>query len=164
METFPRYWVFVRGIHQSPVNSQDKGQWPGALVFSLVCAWINGWVNNREAGDLRRRHRAHYDTTVMWFHVMTSRLLKAEATYKVLPVIKNVVPEADINGRAFKLSLSLIPASGTTLLISCQWYIVQGGNGSSEGKISCHFFIIMLFYISGTLISILISGSKEDGL
>ena len=26
--------------------------------------WINGWVNNREAGDLRRNH-AHYDVTVM---------------------------------------------------------------------------------------------------
>ena len=24
--------------------------------LSLICAWINGWVNNREAGDLRR-HR-----------------------------------------------------------------------------------------------------------
>ena len=34
------------------------------LMFSLIYAWINGWVNNREAGDLRR-HRAHYDVTVM---------------------------------------------------------------------------------------------------
>ena len=39
------------------------GQWRGALMFSLICAWINGWVNNREAGDLRR-HRTHYDVTV----------------------------------------------------------------------------------------------------
>ena len=61
---FPRYWPFVRGIHRSPVNSPHKGQWRGALMFSLICAWINGWVNNREAGDLRR-HRAHYDVTVM---------------------------------------------------------------------------------------------------
>ena len=49
---FPRYWPFVRGIHRSPVNSPHKGQWRGALMFSLICAWINGWVNNREAGDL----------------------------------------------------------------------------------------------------------------
>ena len=35
-----------------------------ALVFSLICAWINGCVNNREAGDLRR-HRAHCDVTVI---------------------------------------------------------------------------------------------------
>ena len=49
---FPRYWPFVRGIHRSPVNSPDKGQWRGALMFSLICAWINGWVNNREADDV----------------------------------------------------------------------------------------------------------------
>ena len=37
---FPRYWTFVRGIHRSLVNSPHKGQWRGALVFSLICAWI----------------------------------------------------------------------------------------------------------------------------
>ena len=58
------YWPLVRGIHRSPVNSPHKGQWRGALMFSLICVWINGWVNNREAGDLRR-YRAHYDVTVM---------------------------------------------------------------------------------------------------
>ena len=31
---------------------------------SLICVWINDWVNNREAGDLRR-YRAHYDVIVM---------------------------------------------------------------------------------------------------
>ena len=61
---FPRYWPFVRGIHRSPVNSPYKGQWRGALMFSLIGVWITGWVNNPEAGDLRR-HRAHYDVTVM---------------------------------------------------------------------------------------------------
>ena len=61
---FPRNWPFVRGIHRSPVNSPHKGQWRGALMFSLICVWINGWVNNREAGDLRR-YRAHYDVIVM---------------------------------------------------------------------------------------------------
>ena len=60
----PRYWPFVREIHWSPVNSPHKGQWLGALMFSLICAWLNDWINNREAGDLRR-HRAHYDVTVV---------------------------------------------------------------------------------------------------
>ena len=46
-------------------KSPHKGQWRGVLKFSLICAWINGWVNNYEAGDLRC-HRAHYDVTVMW--------------------------------------------------------------------------------------------------
>ena len=61
---FPRYWPFVPEIHQSPVNSLHKGQWRGDLVFSLIWAWINGWVNNHEAGDLRY-HRSCYDVTVM---------------------------------------------------------------------------------------------------
>ena len=55
---FPRYWPFVRGIHRAPVNSPHKGQLRGALMFPLICAWIDGWVNNREAGDLRR-HCGH---------------------------------------------------------------------------------------------------------
>ena len=61
---FLRYWPFVWGIHWSPVNSPQKGQWHGTLMFSLVCAWINGWVNNPEAGDLRC-YVVNYDVTVM---------------------------------------------------------------------------------------------------
>ena len=61
---FPHYWPFVREIHRSPVNSPHKGQWRGALMFSLICVWINGWVNNRKAGDLRC-YCAHYDVIVM---------------------------------------------------------------------------------------------------
>ena len=61
---FPRYWPLVRGIHRPAVNSPHKGQWRGVLMFSLICVWINGWVNNREADDLRR-YRAHYDFIVM---------------------------------------------------------------------------------------------------
>ena len=61
---FPCYWPFVQGIHRWPVNPPHKGQWLRALMFSLISAWINGWVTNREAGDLRR-NRARYDVTVM---------------------------------------------------------------------------------------------------
>ena len=67
---FPRHWTFVRGIHRWPVNSPHKSQWRGALMFSLIFAWINGWANNREAGDLRR-HRAHYDVSVMEMREMS---------------------------------------------------------------------------------------------
>ena len=61
-----RNWPFMRGIHRSrvPVNSPHKGPWRWALMFSFICAWTNNWVNNREAGDLRR-HRCHYDVNVM---------------------------------------------------------------------------------------------------
>ena len=53
---FPRY--------RSPVDSHKKGWWRRALMFSLICAWTNGWANNRDAVDLIR-HRVHYDVTVM---------------------------------------------------------------------------------------------------
>ena len=33
------------------------------LYILWYAPWINGWVNNREAGDLRK-HRAHYDVIV----------------------------------------------------------------------------------------------------
>ena len=61
---FPHYWPFLRGIHRSPVKSPHKGQWRGALKFSLICFGLNGWINNRKAGDMRR-YRAHYDVTMM---------------------------------------------------------------------------------------------------
>ena len=54
----------VLGIHRSPVTFHHKGQWRGALMFPLICTWTNGWINKRDAGDLRR-HRVHYDVTVM---------------------------------------------------------------------------------------------------
>ena len=55
------------GIRWSPVNSPHKGQWRRALMFSLTCAWTNGWVNNSDASDLNRHH-AHYGVTVMIYH------------------------------------------------------------------------------------------------
>ena len=42
-------------------------------MFSLICVWINDWVNNREAGDLRR-HRSHYDVNVMLVGISESKV------------------------------------------------------------------------------------------
>ena len=53
------------------VHSPRKGQWREALMFSFICVWINGWVNNRESDDLRRRS-AYYDVTVMLMHAWGS--------------------------------------------------------------------------------------------
>ena len=86
---FPRNWPFVRGIHRSPVNSTHKGQWRGALMFSLICSPINGWVNNGEAGDLRR-YRFHCDVIVMMIGVYpatstrTPRYIIVSSPYKSL--------------------------------------------------------------------------------
>ena len=63
---FPRYWQFVWGIHRSPMNSPHKSHWSGALMFSLISAWKNGWENNGGAEYLRR-HSAHYDVIIMQF-------------------------------------------------------------------------------------------------
>ena len=59
---FPRYWPFVRGIHRCipRIKASDAELW--CFIWSAL--WINGWVNNREAGDLRR-HCSHYDVFVM---------------------------------------------------------------------------------------------------
>ena len=64
METFSALLAICAGNSPVPVNSPHKGQWRGALMFTFICARINGWVNNRGAGDLRR-YRTHYDVIVM---------------------------------------------------------------------------------------------------
>ena len=81
METFSALLALVRGIHRPPVNSPHKGQWREALAFSLICVWMNGWVNNREAGDLRR-HRTHYVVTVMKRNMMTQNYRLARSRWR----------------------------------------------------------------------------------
>ena len=63
-ETFSALLAICAGNSPLAGEFPHKGQWRGVLMFSLICAWINGWVNSREAGDLRR-HRAYYDVIVM---------------------------------------------------------------------------------------------------
>ena len=88
------------GNHRSPVTSQHKGQRRGALMFSSICAWINGWVNNCESGDLRR-HRHHFDVTLMFRYIFckhnfidfvltpTDSYLYSWQTYMVCEVAKH---------------------------------------------------------------------------
>ena len=64
MEHLLRYWPFAKGIHRWPVDSLHKGQWRGALTVFFICAWINGWGNNRDAVDFRC-HRVHDS---LWRH------------------------------------------------------------------------------------------------
>ena len=61
--------TFIQWTHRSPVNFPHKSLWRGASMLYLICAWINGWVNNGEAGDLRR-HRTHYDVIVIIINIM----------------------------------------------------------------------------------------------
>ena len=91
---FPCYWPFVWGIQRSQVNSPHKGQWGGALMFSLICVWINGWVNNREAGDMKC-HRAHCDVIVMrirnsikiWIYLVWIKLYRLQQNFAHITMI-----------------------------------------------------------------------------
>ena len=64
METFSTLLAIYAGNSTVTDEFPHKGQWRRTLMFSFICAWINGWVNNSEAGDLRRHH-THYDVTAM---------------------------------------------------------------------------------------------------
>ena len=71
------------------MTSPHKGQWRSVLMVSLICAWTNRWANNRDAGDVRR-HRAHYDVTVMGcqhLHICSRRLLSLQI-YTVLQICR----------------------------------------------------------------------------
>ena len=64
METFSALLALCAGNSTVTGEFPHKGQWRGTLMFSLIWAWINGLVNNREARDLRR-YRAHHNVNVM---------------------------------------------------------------------------------------------------
>ena len=61
--------IFLVTGHLYGEFTPHKGQWRGALMFSLICVWINSWGNNCQAGDLRCYH-AHYDVIAMNYRDM----------------------------------------------------------------------------------------------
>ena len=80
METFSVLLAICAG--NSPITRwipHTKASGAELFMFSLLCAWINGWVNNGEAGDLRRQC-ARYDVTVM----MKERFRFAKLTDQLL--------------------------------------------------------------------------------
>ena len=88
-----------------------KGLWRRALVIYFVCAWINGWVNDGETGDLRR-HRAHYDIIVMHkTNVQSSHL-------SILFEQQRIITKAYINACSFNKGI--------------QYYIKFGSKGANE--------------------------------
>ena len=117
---FQHHWPFVQGIHRSPVNSSHKGQWRRALMFSLICAWINDWVNNSKAGDLRC-HRAHYDVIVM---VKGIQLYPWDSPHKG-PVMQNLwiyfyVVTSSWTRHVITVKFNIIPIYNSTISIIWQ--------------------------------------------
>ena len=78
---FPRYWPFVRWIPQRLVTQ--------SVDVSLISVWINGWVNNGEAGDLRR-HRTHCDVTVMFFFLYLAGDQNNGISFSIFELFKNL--------------------------------------------------------------------------
>ena len=89
--TGPLYGEFTSQFH--------KGQWRETLMFSLICACTHGWVNNRDADDLRR-HRAHYDVTVLMgfillqlgYSVYAGDTIKHIQAFSKTYIIRNINP------------------------------------------------------------------------
>ena len=106
----------------SPATFPHKGQWQRVLMFSVICAWTNGWVNNRDASDLRR-HRAHYGVIVIIkFQLPRSVSVQGKETnFTHLPLDKMAAILADDllkliffygNDRiAIRISLKFVPGS-----------------------------------------------------
>ena len=92
----------LMGIHRSPVNAPHKGQWRRALMFYLICAWINGWTNNREAGD-SRCECAHYDVIVMLYkHVVFYRHRNSSTVSTMHRGVSNHQPHHCLLNRLFR--------------------------------------------------------------
>ena len=62
--------ISLKFVPKGPINNiqalvpMSPSQRPVTRIFHVffICAWTNGWVNNRDASDLWR-HCAHYDAT-----------------------------------------------------------------------------------------------------
>ena len=132
-----RGWVIGPLCHRSPMNSLHKDQWRGALIFSFNCAWINGWVNSRQAGD-SKGHRAHYDVTVMLKHTrLYARYWDVPSIYsKLCGNIEGILPK-----RPYR---SCLRKAGRALLTGYPRYPVSPMTSSGTGDTTCGAVSTML--------------------
>ena len=71
METFSASLALCAG--NTPVTGEFHAQRPVTRSFDgffFICTWINGWVNNREAGDLRRHSNVISGEQNRWVRVL----------------------------------------------------------------------------------------------
>ena len=109
-----------------------KGQWRRALMFSLICAWIHGWVNNRGAGDLRR-HRAHWrhcNIWLKWADIVVVIYSVMDAFNPILyslwdiRILNDVIPTF--------MTQSVFPSKCTNVPLSSPWGVDMGCLSSNE--------------------------------
>ena len=137
MELFSALLAICAGIHRSPVISPHKGQWRGALMFSLICAWINGWANNREAGDLRRHH-AHCDVTVMMWLMGISSVFQRPLTFP-LHCSNPKLPAGTMESAPMAGELADVRLQGDYERVSLQWRHNEHHSVSNHRQLQCFF-------------------------
>ena len=107
METFPALLALCAG--NSPVTGEFPAQravtWSFDVSFDRT--WINGWVINGEAGDLRR-HRTHYDVTVMVSPIILHRSFSMGYNNQPLPTLPWWISLNIIQIRTYKSWFNLI--------------------------------------------------------
>ena len=76
---FPCYWLFVRGIHRSPVNSPHKGQWRGAVMFLWSAPWIICLLTAENCFEFQALVTCYITTTHIWGLIRHHPLIYASA-------------------------------------------------------------------------------------
>ena len=103
-------------------------------MFSLICVWINGWVNNREAGDLGR-HRAHYYVIVMIDSRLTHRMYCPHRlhTYLIYPChIQSPGTLSEVFGMTWRIRRRLYLNCTTSCFGSCYYLEIRTYTASAE--------------------------------
>ena len=108
----------------SPVTGEFPVQRPVTRSFDIffICAWINGWVNNCKAGDLRR-HRAHYDVTVMGKQYLESLLLPIKLQQGIQWITNHLIPSCPSFLSYFPndvMAWKRLPHYWPFIMVSCQ--------------------------------------------
>ena len=93
LETLSALLALCEGNLPVTDGCRHKSQWSGAWMFSLICAWIDGWLNNRDTSDLRR-HRARYNVTEMSENFRHSGAVAGMFSYKDINHYSDVIMSA----------------------------------------------------------------------
>ena len=113
-------------------------------MFTLICTRINGWVNNREAGDLRR-HYVHYDVIVMliyWTHFLRNPIkIDGHQLYKRRTRMRGCLRQY-VSQYPYPGILSIANQSVTLPLDHYQW-LFQIWKQSSQRLLSYHIYTII---------------------
>ena len=82
IEAFPTLLALCEGIHQLPVASPHKDQWWGALMFSFICTWKNGWAIGSQWFEMPSRSLWLHCDELSTYHYTMQLLQSSLTSYK----------------------------------------------------------------------------------